>query len=145
MNAPFPFDEYVEPKPYFHVGLQRHCVVLYGADGNWFKRMNMSYARYLMCVELGRILNADEVVHHVDGNRTNDVVANLEVMPRKTHDKHHSKYQDTQTATCVHCKQTFIMTRDQIRQRTQNTKRGMAGPFCSVQCFGKSRRKEVTT
>lgn len=38
---------------------------------------------------LGRVLNANEVVHHKDHNKRNNVVENLEVMDRKQHNVLH--------------------------------------------------------
>ena len=34
---------------------------------------------------LGRRLSSDEVVHHVDGNRANNALSNLQVLSRKDH------------------------------------------------------------
>ena len=38
---------------------------------------------------LGRKLAKDEVVHHVDGNRQNNDIDNLQVMTRAEHTRHH--------------------------------------------------------
>ncbi len=40
---------------------------------------------------LGRKLEYDEVVHHKDGDKTNNHPSNLEVMTRGEHTKHHLK------------------------------------------------------
>lgn len=40
---------------------------------------------------LGRRLRSDEVVHHKDGNKLNNDIANLEVMTRAAHTAHHRK------------------------------------------------------
>ena len=47
--------------------------------------------RYLMEQHLGRKLTADEVVHHIDGDRTNNNLSNLVVMQRGEHSALHRK------------------------------------------------------
>ena len=55
-------------------------------DGN--KR---DYHRWIMEQELGRELRQDEVVHHIDGDKRNNDVSNLQVMTRSEHARLHSK------------------------------------------------------
>lgn len=43
-------------------------------------RFGMSYARYLMCVKLGRMLSDDEHVDHIDEDKTNDDIGNLQIL-----------------------------------------------------------------
>lgn len=49
------------------------------------------YARLLVEESLGRTLTRDEVVHHIDGDPSNDVLSNLEVMTRSEHASIHKK------------------------------------------------------
>ena len=42
-----------------------------------------------MEAKLGRLLQPDEVVHHVDGDHTNNKPNNLEVMDRREHARLH--------------------------------------------------------
>jgi hypothetical protein len=46
--------------------------------------------RYIMERELGRKLHANEVVHHVDGNKLNNDIPNLCVLSRAEHARLHS-------------------------------------------------------
>lgn len=39
---------------------------------------------------IGRRLREDECVHHIDGDRTNNAAANLELMTRQEHSRHHA-------------------------------------------------------
>ena len=47
--------------------------------------------RYIMELELGRLLRKDEIVHHKDGNTLNNQVENLEVMNKIDHDRMNTK------------------------------------------------------
>lgn len=49
-----------------------------------------SVHRVVMEKHLGRKLKKDEVVHHIDGDKTNNEITNLKVMNRKEHNKLHA-------------------------------------------------------
>ena len=49
------------------------------------KRTTIQYAKYLMCIKLGRLLNANEQVDHIDGDKMNDSIDNLQVLKREDH------------------------------------------------------------
>jgi len=55
------------------------------------KHFGMSYHRAIMEAKLGRPLQPDEVVHHIDGNHENNKPNNLEVMDRREHARWHMK------------------------------------------------------
>lgn len=40
---------------------------------------------------IGRLLNADEVIHHKDGNKKNNDISNLEITTNNEHARHHAK------------------------------------------------------
>ena len=44
------------------------------------KRSSTQYARYLLSVKLGRFLTKDETVDHIDGDKTNDNLDNLQIL-----------------------------------------------------------------
>lgn len=46
-------------------------------------RTTISYARYLMCVKLGYILSSEYEVDHIDDDKTNDSIGNLQVLTKK--------------------------------------------------------------
>lgn len=48
------------------------------------------YHRYIMEVEIGRELSSQEIVHHIDGDKQNNDISNLMVMPLKEHARLHS-------------------------------------------------------
>lgn len=100
----------------------------------------MSYPKYLMEQELGRVLSDNEEVHHKDENPLNNELSNLEVRIHGEHQAEHStKYHD-KTATCGWCGKEFLWTAKQ--QRTFNGNRQYGNrmsevPFCSRQCSGR--------
>ena len=47
------------------------------------QRTTTSYARYLMSVKEKRFLNQDEQVDHIDGDKTNDSIENLQILSAK--------------------------------------------------------------
>ena len=43
------------------------------------------YYRKIVETLLGRTLNSDEIVHHIDGNEHNNELGNIEILTRKEH------------------------------------------------------------
>ena len=50
--------------------------------------------RIIMEEHIGRELNDDEIVHHIDGNKRNNDLSNLQIMSRSEHAKVHAKKLD---------------------------------------------------
>ena len=65
-------------------------IVTFVKDGKTVQ--GTAYARYLMAVKLGRFLTANEQVDHIDNDRTNDSIGNLQLL---TASENRSKYLDT--------------------------------------------------
>lgn len=63
----------------------------YYEDTKYIKGTVVLVHRYLMEKSLGRKLTKDEVVHHIDGNKFNNDISNLQVMSVSEHCKLHSK------------------------------------------------------
>ena len=68
----------------------RKIVCLY-CDNN--TRKTISYARYLMSIKLGRELTDEETVDHIDNDKTNDSMDNIQIL---TIDENINKYIETQ-------------------------------------------------
>ena len=76
--------------------MKKHYLVSdadYKPDYRWVHHngKQMLEHRYLMEQYLGRLLANDEIVHHKDGNKLNNDLANLELMSRSAHISHHSR------------------------------------------------------
>lgn len=101
-----------------------------------------SYPRLLMSITLGRELEDDEDVHHIDGNPLNNNIENLEVINHTEHDRQHAikKYFDKEMV-CPICKTVFLWTAKQ-QKRFKDSKRKVrkyseqTGPYCSRHCAG---------
>ena len=105
------------------------------------KRMtSMSLARYMLSTHLGRRLARAEHVDHVDGDKSNDVLENLQVLtPEENNRKHRLQQQTTKhmlKLRCPACRKVF--TRE-FRQ----THRAKHGKFtaCSRGCAGTLRQR----
>jgi hypothetical protein len=112
----------------------RRVVALVRNDGT---KTSTSYARYLMSCELGRYLNKDEHVDHIDGDRLNDVISNLQLLSQADNNRKQVKQSGRGTVlvglTCPVCSKKF-----QREPRLVNCKisKGKT-PTCSRSCGGR--------
>ena len=123
--------------PVFIPSKRRSIVTVKLPNGN---RLTMTYARYLMSVHLNRYLESYEHVHHVDEDKTNDKLNNLEVKHEIPHGVDHNlevKIHYPEVAVCHQCSSPFLLTSKQVKYRRANERKGLAGPFCSYKCVGK--------
>lgn len=96
----------------------------------------MTYARYLMCVKLGYILPTELEVDHVDNDKTNDNISNLQVLTKQQNLEKANLYyltyqQNSYGYHCAYCELPFIITeRDQNMRLAQNVELA----FCSRSC-----------
>lgn len=75
-----------------------------GKDGRFRVIVNgvtVSYPKYLIEQNLGRKLDKDETVHHIDGDPTNNSLDNLQVINRKNHCRYHSLTAPSAYQRCV--------------------------------------------
>ncbi len=136
IDIEFPFtEEFV--KAYVSKSKQdgRQRVSLFRADktGTF-----MSYARYLLCVKEGRILSKNEEADHIDNDKTNDSLENLQIL---TKDKHRVKSiserpsAETDVLQCTYCGKHFDRpSRIQKYKSPENV-------FCSYSCNGSFQTK----
>lgn len=55
----------------------------------WVNGKQIRTHRYVMQKHLGRELRSNEIVHHIDGNKANNDISNLEIVSRSEHIKMH--------------------------------------------------------
>lgn len=90
------------------------------------------YHRHVASLKLGRWLNSDEIVHHINHNKLDNRVENLEVMSRAQHTSEHNPKKTT-LIPCEYCKVEFMAIRTTSK-------------YCSDGCKHKASvlHKEVT-
>ena len=86
----------------------------------------------VMCTHIGRKLNINECVHHIDRNKTNNNLNNLLLLTLEEHARLHAKEDRNiiqEDRICPCCKKTFTVTSTSDQQ------------YCSHACYSKSNRK----
>lgn len=119
--------------PYFNKKQKRNYATYIDSSG---KKTQKTYAKYLMEQHLGRHLSRDEEVDHIDRNKMNDVISNLQILSREEHNKIDAKRVKNIEVQCA-WKGCAIMLVKTPRQMRIHNKRGHAGPFCGAVCRGK--------
>ena len=105
-------------------------------------RHTKSYPRMIMEEKLGRALEPNEDVHHIDGDPTNNNPENLEIILHGEHQRQHveQKYFDT-IMTCEICGKEFLMSAKRVSNYHRDLRIGRhRGITCSKRCaylFGK--------
>ena len=87
--------------------------------------------RVLMENKLERRLRDGEVVHHRNGNPTDDRAENLEVLGNDEHSRMHRQL-EPEHCVCAQCGKEFQLQPHQARLRRKRTKSGKL--FCSRSC-----------
>lgn len=101
------------------------------------RKTSMSYARYLMCCHLNRILTKEEQVDHKDEDKTNDDIDNLQILTISQNNKKtilmNGRSAKTITLTCPQCYNVFTRSARHLKPKLNAGKQ----PCCSKECAGK--------
>lgn len=109
----------------------RKIVIVRRFDGS---KKTTTYARYLIEHALGRELLPSETVDHIDNNKLNDNINNLQLLSRA--DNIIKSIPPSEVwLECKYCKKKF-KRRLKVYWRNKY-ERQMDGPFCSKSCVGK--------
>lgn len=104
------------------------------------KRRTISLPKAMVEIKLGRHLDDDEWVDHIDDDPTNNVYENFQILTpaenvAKAQDAGRMPTVETAKFDCPHCGTTFTKYMRDVRRN--QIKRKNAGPFCSKRCAGK--------
>lgn len=120
--------------PYKRKDNREHVVIVW-PNG---KKQTVSYPKYLTEVRLNRYLTSNETVDHIDGNFTNNIPSNIQVLNRVEHAYLDAKRCKDQEFECPYCNTQFTLSGRKLHNAVQNRKRkNAAGPFCTRSCAGK--------
>ncbi len=118
--------------PYLNKVQNRRFVTITNVITN--KKSQKTYAKYLMEIHLGRELSKKETVDHIDRNKLNDVIGNLQILSPSEHSILDNKRAINLTISCAWCGTNIITSARKLRaQHIQKC----AGPFCGAVCRGK--------
>ena len=111
LNKECPFLEYDSIYLNFHKGMRRWQVCLVSKT----KRRTILYSKYLMSVKMKRVLSRDEEVDHIDNDKENDDIENLEIVSRPENKKKYDSSRSRMLVNlkCPACGKTFSKERRQ--------------------------------
>ena len=115
--------------------------VFHKKEGRWYVqlkhlyvsllRTTMSYARYLMSVKLGRLLDKKlEQVDHIDGNKLNDNINNLQLLSQLDNTLKSKKDKTIVNCVCDYCGSKFTRAKNLAHHTRKNVK-----CFCKKACL----------
>jgi len=93
----------------------------------------ISYPKFLIERKLGRYLDREETIHHIDGNPRNNDFSNLKILCRHDHAVQDVIRRKEEHFVCPICKRKFTLVGTALKDATF---RKVAGPFCSKHCAG---------
>lgn len=113
--------------PYICKDGRRRVVV---DDG--IKKTTKLYARYLIEQKLGRELASNEVVDHINDDKTDDRIDNLQVLTYSESNGKGIRAAKKIDCICKCGKEFTTLLKDHKRNRSV----GKSGPYCSKRCAG---------
>jgi predicted RNA-binding Zn-ribbon protein involved in translation (DUF1610 family) len=129
-----PFQEYKSTGPRWDKYSGRLTMSLVPIAGG--KKLSMSYARYMMTCHMGRVLDTAEEVDHIDGDRTNDSLENLQILTKSQNSRKTvtdplaiARRRKIMWFLCPHCTTRFERQKSKSHLAT-----GGSLTFCSRVC-----------
>jgi len=139
----FPYNQYVFYLLKFNRNCSRQKINLISREGN--EKISMLYSRYLMSVHLGRLLEKEEHVDHINNNPLDDRIENLQILTNKENRQKYVK-EVLKGRLLVEmicpCGTSFIREK---RNTHLTASRNSINTYCSSQCCGQFARTLVET
>ena len=109
-------------------------------------RTTISYARYLMGVKLGYEVPSDLEVDHIDDDKTNDDINNLQLLTQQQNkDKENKRRagitEPYKNVVCKYCNTPFIIATSYYNKKI---KAGNKNIFCTIVCRSKNNSRLLT-
>lgn len=138
-----PFEMYDIGYEYFNNFVGRYQVAL-SCTGSNFSPVTMFRARYKYCVFLGYVLPGHIHVDHIDEDRTNDEIYNLQTLTASDNVKKHfdakRNFQPmVETYVCAECGNQFSEDHGIANCRKKMSKSGDL--YCTIACSAKARAR----
>ena len=127
------YEDYKIYGPYFRKDGRQHIIAIHPEEG----RKTVSYPKYLMECKLGRYLDPNETIDHIDNDPCNNNFSNLRVLSREEHSELEAKRLKAMKFKCLWCGHEFELKGKQLHDRFSSRRKGASGPFCSKSCSGK--------
>lgn len=119
--------------PYLRKDGRKHVVIQHDNG----KKQTQSYPRFLMEEYLGRKLLPEETVDHIDNDKTNNAIENLQILSLTENIQKAQKRNPRKIFKFV-CPQCGQPAEKYLNEVLGNRKKARAGPFCSRSCAGKA-------
>lgn len=117
-------------RAYFRRDPRGRCRVDLVVDSK--NRTTIAYARYLMCVKVGYVIQKEYDVDHIDGDCSNDDISNLQILLKSDHISKSAKERATgrniKEINCAFCGKLFSREVRKLRGKKI---------FCGSSCNGK--------
>jgi hypothetical protein len=144
-----PFQEFVSNGPYLHAKENRHYITYYELGNSDENKHTISYARYLMSIKLGRLLDQNsEQVDHIDDDCTYDVYSNLQILTySQNRDKSTKVGRNRKTyyeVICVGCNKKFTVPEWKVKSKDIiSCSRSCSGAVSTMIQYESKTRDEV--
>lgn len=101
---------------------------------NDIEKIKVSFGKFLMEIKLGRYLEDNETVDHIDKNPLNNNYDNLQVLDRTKHVKLDAHRLKDMNFNCLNCEREITLKGKQLNNLYNKIKAGGTGPFCNNSC-----------
>lgn len=108
----------------------RRTVILYNSPAD---KSSTQYARYLLAIKLGRYLTDQETVDHIDGDKTNDSLENLQILSKEDNINKSIKKLNFE-CICPICGKAFVIPRSSVSGKVARAKIYNGTRCCSREC-----------